>query len=96
MSFLEIYQLALVSLPVDLASLYNESLANPSSLFIDGVINRLVVVLLNEQDVRISNKAFSQNFYGLEYSLTVKLISLEYKTGCNKNSLSYIRLLKSQ
>jgi hypothetical protein len=47
---------SLLSLPVNLFNLVDLSKSNPSTFIFENTLTRLIVVLLNEQDNRISNK----------------------------------------
>jgi hypothetical protein len=52
----ELLDNSLLSLPVNLINLVGLSSTNPPSFIFENTLSRLIVVLLNEQDNRISDK----------------------------------------
>jgi hypothetical protein len=62
-SLSEMFNSALASLPVDISEFVELSTFNASLIFTENIVNRLIVVLLNEQDKRISNKVSYYYFF---------------------------------
>lgn len=56
LSISEQLEACMQNLPVRLENLVLEAKANPYGFLTDNILNRIIVILLNEQDDRISDK----------------------------------------